>query len=202
ALAFGAQSASGQEVVRGDAAAGLVSHRGKGEVHLVVDPELRDRRMVLKIVILNLSGAPQTFGPDAVTAAAGDANIALITREALLAEQSGAGISSDETATSHSAATLPVTGTGQTDVTSFTGGMGGGIAGVPTSSIDRSQRRSRSADTASLDAVLLKPMTIAPNRADGGQVVTEKLKRTKAQELTVAVTFAGEIHRFAVKAPR
>jgi hypothetical protein len=198
---LGASPLLAQDIVRGDAAAGLVSHLSKGEVHVIADPALNDRRLVLKIVVLNLSGVPQPFGPDAVTVAAGDARIALISREALIAEQTGSGIASDETSQAHAAAALPTNAAGQRDVTSFNGSMGGGIAGVPTSSIDRSQRRSNTAAAAALDAVLLKPMTIRPNGADGGQMMTEKLKRSKTPELVVTVSFAGEVHKFAVKTP-
>jgi hypothetical protein len=80
--------------------------------------------------------------------------------------------------------------------------MGGGVAGVPASSIDRSQRRVNTASVAALDAVLLKPMTIRPNGADGGQVMTDKLKRSKTPDVVVTVSFAGEVHKFAVKTPR
>ena len=48
---------------------------------------------------------------------------------------------------------------------------------------------------------MLKPMTIRANGADGGQVLTDRLKRGKSSEVTVAVAFAGETHRFAFKAP-
>jgi hypothetical protein len=189
-----------QNVVSGDATAGLVSKTAKAEVHLIADAALNDKRLVLKVVILNLSGTAQPFGPDAITVTAGDAPIALATRDALLAGQTGAGATSDETSQARAAAAMPTNGAGQTDVSGFTGGMGGVTAGVPQSAIDRSQRRPNAA--AALDAVLLKPMTVRANGADGGQVLTEKLKRAKVPEVVVAVAFAGEVHRFAVKVPR
>lgn len=198
ALAASIPPASAQNVVSGDAAAGLVSKTGKAEVHLIADPALNDRRLVLKLVVLNLSGSPQPFGPDAVTLTAVDKPIAIASRDALLDQFGGGGSAADETSLSHAAASLPVNGAGQTDVTGFSGSMAGGTAGIPTSSIDRTQRRPATAAAAQLDAVLLKPMTIRPNGADGGQVLTEKLKR-KPAEVKVAVTFAGETHLFAVK---
>jgi hypothetical protein len=200
AAALAAPPLSAQEIVSGDAAAGLVSRTARGEVHLVADPVLNDRRLVLKIVVLNLSGTPQPFAPDAVTITAGETPIALMTRDALVTERTGATISSDETAQAHTTAALPITSTGQTDVSGFTGGSVGGMGGVPTSSIDRAQRRSSNAAT--LDAVLLKPITIRPNAADGGQVITEKLRRAKTPEILVTINFAGDVHRFNVKVPR
>jgi hypothetical protein len=199
-FALAAPSASAQDIVTGDAGAGLVSRMARGEVHLIADPALNDRRLVLKIVVLNLSAQPQSFGPEAVTVVAGDAHISLMSRGALIAEQTGSGTGSDETAQAHAAASLPTNAAGQTDVSGYTGGMGGVIAGVPPSSVNRSQRRSASA--AALDAVLLKPMTIRPNAADGGQVMTEKLRRSKMSDVVVAVGFAGDVHRFRVKVPR
>ncbi|WP_162875485.1 hypothetical protein [Sphingomonas crusticola] len=200
AVALAAPSMPAQEIVSGDAAAGLVSRTARSEVHLVADPMLNDRRLVLKIVILNLSGAPQPFGPDAVTVTAGETPIALMTRDALVTERTGTAIASDETAQAHTTAALPITSTGQTDVSGFTGSSVGVTGGVPASSIDRAQRRPSNA--AALDAVLLKPITIRPNAADGGQVITEKLRRAKTPEVLVTINFAGDVHRFNVKVPR
>jgi hypothetical protein len=196
-----APPAFAQGVISGDATAGLVSRTAKAEVHVVADPALNDWRLVLKIVVLNLSGGAQPFGPDAVQVSAGGAPIALASRDALVAALSGAGSGNGETAQAHATAALPVNGSGQTDVTGFTGTMSGGTAGVPNASIDRTQRRTNPKAVAALDAVLLKPMIIAANGADGGQVLTEQLKRSRTTEVMVAIAFAGETHRFAVKVP-
>ena len=202
AILLAATPATAQDVIRGDASAGLVSKTAKAEVHLIADPALNDRRLVLKIVILNLSGAAQSFGPDAVSVTAGDAPIAIASRAALIADLSGTAGTSGETAQSHATAALPTNGAGQTDVTSFTGGMGSGVGGIPNSAIDRTQRQPDAKAAAQIDAILLKPMTIRANGADGGQVLTERLKRSKTSEVTVAIAFAGETHHFAVKVPR
>jgi hypothetical protein len=196
-----AMPASAQDVIRGDANAGLVSKTAKAEVHLIADPTLNDRRLVLKIVVLNLSGAAQPFGPDAVSITTGDAPVAIASRAALIADLAGTAGASGETAQSHATAAMPTNAAGQTDVTGFTGGMGSGVAGVPNSAIDRVQRQPDARAAAQIDAILLKPMTIRANGADGGQVLTERLKRSKTPEVTVAIAFAGETHRFAVKVP-
>ncbi len=202
AIAVAAPPVFAQNVVKGDATAGLVSKTAKAEVHLITDPALNDKRLVLKIVVLNLSGTPQPFGPDAVTVTAGDAPVAIASRDSLIADLAGgtAG-SSGETAQAHSGAAMTTTGNGQLDVSNYTGGASGGVGGIPTSAIDRSQRRSNAQAAAQLDQVLLKPITIRADGADGGQLLTERLKK-RPSEVTVAVAFAGETHRFAVKVPR
>jgi hypothetical protein len=201
AIAIAPSPATTENLIRGDAVQGLMSRLDKGEVHLIVDPKLNGQRVVLKVVVLNLSGAPQEFGPGAVTASLGALPLVLMRREAVLAEQSGRGNQSDETAQAHAAAAMPTNGAGQTDVSGFTGGMASSTAGVPVSSMSRTQRRPDGAADARLQAVLLKPMTIAAKAADGGQIVTEKLKRGHPAEMIVAVTFAGETHHFAVQVP-
>lgn len=188
-------------LVEGDAVQGLVSKSAKGEVHVIADAALNGRRLVLKIVVLNLSGGPQAFGPDAVRVTAGEAPVALATRDALIADLTGSG-GADETPQAHATASMPVNSAGQTDVSGFTGGMGTVTGGVPASSVDRAQRRGDTQAIAALDAVLLKPMTIRANGADGGQVLTDKLKRSRTPEVTVHVQFAGEEHLFLVKVPR
>ncbi len=202
AFIVAASPAFAQDVVKGDATAGLVSRTAKAEVHLIADPALNDKRLVLKVIVLNLSGAAQTFGPDAISVRAGDAAVAIASRDSLVAGMTGggSGTNSDETAQAHATAALPVTSSGQKDVTSFTGAMGGGTGGIPDAALDRSERRPNAQAVAQLDQVLLKPMTIRANGADGGQVLTEKLRK-RPSEVTVAVAFAGETHRFAVKVP-
>jgi hypothetical protein len=201
AVAFAAPPVFAQDVVKGDATAGLVSKTAKAEVHLITEPALNDKRLVLKVVVLNLSGMPQPFGPDAVTVTAGDAPVAMASRDSLIADLAGgSGGGNGETAQAHSGAAMTVTGNGQLDVSNYTGGASGGVGGIPTSAIDRSQRRPNEQAIAQLDQVLLKPMTIRANGADGGQVLTERLKK-RPSEVTVAVAFAGETHRFAVKVP-
>ncbi|HSI16313.1 MAG TPA: hypothetical protein VK980_00985 [Sphingomonas sp.] len=195
-------------IVTGDATAGLMSRQALGEVHIVADPALSDGRLVLRIVVLNRGKAPAPFGPEDVSIAIADGTpISLLSRAALLAEQGGGGRSAGtaETAQAHAAAALPVNGAGQTDVSGFSGGMGTTVAGVPQGTIDQSQRRvdpKAAAAVAALDAVLLKPMTLKPGAADGGQVVTTKLKRGKAASVVVTVMFAGEAHRFDVAVPK
>lgn len=188
--------------VQGDATAGLVSKQAKGEVHIVSDPALNEGRLVLRVVILNRGAEAAPFGPADISIAASDGTpVPLIARETLLAEQAGGRkVRSDETGQAHATAALPIT-SGQTDVSSFTGTMGATTAGVPQSMLDRAPGGRNEAAWKALDAVLLKPMTLRPGAADGGQVVTTKLKRGKGP-LIVTVSFAGEQHRFEVAVPK
>jgi len=194
--------------VQGDATVGLVSQQAKGEVHLVSDPALNEGRLVLRVVILNRGAEAAPFGPaDIGIATADGTRVALVPRETLLSEQAGVpgARSTGETSQAHATASLATNGQGQTDVTSYTGAMSVNTAGVPQSTIDRAQRSGGDARSSAawkaLDAVLLKPMTLRPGAADGGQVVTTKLKRGKGP-LTVTVSFAGETHRFEVTVPK
>jgi hypothetical protein len=202
-----AQQTAQAPIVTGDAAAGLMSRRTLGEVHVVADPALADGRLVLRIVVLNRGKAPAPFGPDDVSVATADGTqIVLMSRAALLAEQGGdpRSAATGETTQAHAAPSLPVNGAGQTDVSGFSGGMGTTVAGVPQGAIDRSRRADPKtvAAVAALDAVLLKPIMLKPGAADGGQIVTTKLKRGKTVSVTVTVMFAGEEHRFDVAVPK
>lgn len=203
ALAVAPAALGQQAPVQGDAVAGLVSRQAKGEVHVVSDSTLADGRLVLRIVVLNRGTETAPFGPGDVSVATSDgAPVPLVPRETLLAEVGGTsgGRSAGETSQAHSTASLAINGQGQTDVSSFTGSMSVNTAGVPQSTIDRAQRGDANR-SAALDAVLLKPMTLRPGAADGGQVVTTKLKRGKGP-LIVTVVFAGETHRFEIVVPR
>ena len=199
---------AGPPVVTGDATAGLVSKQAIGEVHVVADPALANGRLVLRIVVLNRGKAPAEFGPTSVSVASRDGvAVPLVPRDALLDEQGGValGAVTEDTSQSHAGAAMLVTPNGQTDVTGFTGGSGTTYGGVPQSTMDRSQRRTdpkSTAAVAALDAVLLKPITLKPGAADGGQVVTTRLKRGKPAAVIVTVAFAGETHRFDVAVPK
>ena len=187
--------------VTGDAVAGLVSHQAKGEVHLSIDQKLADGRLVLRIVILNRGSAAASFTPsDVKVTSAEGAPIALVPREQLLAEQAGVGQAGVETSQAHAAPQMPVNQAGQTDVSGFTGGAGATTAGIPQSVLARSGKPSPA--TAALDAVLLKPIVLKPGAADGGQAVTTKIRRGKSPNVTVAIAFAGEEHRFQVAVPK
>jgi len=197
----------GPEPVTGNAAtdAGLVSRGTAGEVRLLTDAGLNDGRAAIRLLVTNRGTVPQPFGPDAVAVSADGRPVALATRAGLLGLEQGRESTLRETAQGRATAALPVNSAGQTDVGGYTGGMGGNMGGVPGDSVGRAGRaRGKAVDpayAAQLDAVLLKPATVAPGAATSGQLFTDKLKR-RARQLDVTVTFAGEAHRFRIDAPR
>ena len=195
-----APPAMAQEVT-GDAVAGLVSRQAKGEVHLSIDPKLADGRLVLRIVVVNRSGAVANFAPGDVKVTSPEGVvIALVPRAELLAEQAGGGQAGVETSQAYAGPQMPVTPSGQADVSVFTGTANGATAGIPQAVLARNGKPN--AATAALDSVLLKPIILRPGAVDGGQVVTTKLKRGKTPNVTVWVAFAGEDHRFQVAVPK
>lgn len=207
ALVLGSGSAARAQLpaaVSGNAVAGLVSRTAKAEVHLLIDPKLSDGSIVIKLVVLNRTGAPVLFGPDAVAATAPDGTpVPLIPREALLARLGGAAAGPRETNNAHETPVLPtLNSAGQQDVTGFSGGMGMTTSGVPASALERSAAVASPGTRARYEAVLLKPMSIPAGGADGGQVFTQRLRRGKLSQVLVSVAFAGETHRFRVDVPR
>jgi hypothetical protein len=192
--------AMAQEVT-GDAVAGLVSRQAKGEVHLSIDPKLADGRLVLRIVVVNRSGAVANFAPGDVKVTSPEGVvIALVPRAELLAEQASSGQAGVETSQAYAGAAVPIVPGGQANITTFTGAANGGTAGIPQAVLARSGKPSPA--TVALDAVLLKPVVLKPGAVDGGQVVTTKLRRSKTPNVTVWVAFAGEDHRFQVAVPK
>jgi hypothetical protein len=200
AIVASAPAAMAQDVT-GDAVAGLVSRQTKGEVHLSIDPKLADGRLVLRIVVVNRSGAVANFAPADVKVTSPEGIvIALVPRAELLAEQAGSGQAGVETSQAYAGAEVPIVPGGQANVSTFTGAANGGTAGIPQAVLARSGKPTPA--TAALDAVLLKPLVLKPGAVDGGQVVTTKLRRGKTPNVTVWVGFAGEEHRFQVAVPK
>lgn len=187
-------------LVTGDAVAGLVSTSPSAEVHLLSDPALNNKRLVLKLVVVNRSSQPQPLDPGSVTVKAGDDVIPLASRDELVG---GAPDASDnrETAQGHANPSLPVTTSGQTDVSGFTGGMGAQVGGVPVDRVGRASKADPKL-AAAIDAVLLKSIILAPGKADGGQLLTRQFKGKTPKTVEVDVRFAGEVHRFEVAVPR
>ncbi|MBR0552791.1 hypothetical protein [Stakelama marina] len=193
------QSSGVETPISGDAQAGLVSRTDKGEVHLIVDPVLNDHRLVLRVVVLNRSDAPQPLGPASVHVDSDRGAVAIATAQDLSGgeRKRGPGGGSRQ---AYANPGLPTNAAGQKDVTGFTGSMGSAVGGVPNGEIDRAQ--SDDAAPNPVVAALLKPTTLAPGAADGGLLLTEPLKRGRYKRVTVTVDFAGEAHRFTVDVPR
>jgi hypothetical protein len=201
------------------AVAGLSSTKERGVISIAADPALSDGRLVIKVVAFNRKTEPAGFGPAhvSISTAAGKP-VALILLEQLVQEtQRAAGVRSRQaSSTDHDPsnyshpgiATAGVGGSGEPDVSSYSG------ANNPTSGVVSPHTRATSGGRISeaelkaridmLKAGILQPMTIAPAKAAGGQVVTEKLKfaRREARALHVVVQFNDEQHEFDFEAPR
>jgi hypothetical protein len=198
--------------------AGLSSTKDHGVVSVVVEPQLSDGRLMMKIVAFNRTREPASFS-DAnvkVTTAAGN-TVALIPLEQLIRDEQRAVRSqnekisvSDHNPSNYSHPGIPTNGVGgggEPDVGGFAG------ANNPTSGVVSSHTPTAAtphadpqldARIANLNAAILHPMTIAPATAAGGEVVTEKLKfsRKEPRTLHVLVDFNGEQHEFQIEAPR
>jgi hypothetical protein len=214
-LFFGASF--GTQTMAQGAAPTLSSTKDRGVVSIIVDPELSDGRLVMKIVAFNRLREPASFS-DAnlkITKASGDA-VALVPLEQLVRETERAASSSrrhiasnDHNPSNYSHPGIPTNGVGgggEPDVGGYTG------ANNPTSGVVSSHTPTSAAPQANphmaeqveaLKAAILQPLTIAPATASGGQVVTERLKfaRKQPRTLHVVVDFNGEQHAFDFEAP-
>jgi hypothetical protein len=199
---------------------GLSSTKERGVISIASDPALSDGRLLIKVVAFNRRPEPAGFGPAnvSISTTAGKP-VALILLEQLVQEtQKAAGVrtrqasSTDHDPSNYShpgIATAGVGGSGEPDVSGYSG------ANNPTSGVVSPHTRATSnARTMSdaelkaridmLNAGILQPMTIAPAKAAGGQVVTEKLKfaRKEARALHIVVQFNDEQHEFDFEVPR
>lgn len=176
-----------------------VSAQPAGEVHLVVDPALSDKRLSMRIVVLNRSTQPHPFGPEAIAVTVAGKPLKIASRAALL------GASEDDTLVNANrapaGAAMPTNGAGQTDVSGFNGGMGMATGGIPNDRVNRAPRKEDPQLAAALDAALLRSATVAPGKTAAGQVFSDRL-RGRAKQVEIDVSFAGEHHRFAVEVPK
>lgn len=186
--------------------AGLSSSKDKGMVSVVADPALSDGRLILKVVAYNKTDQPASFSDDQVKVfkASGKA-VKLISVNQLIAEVKGE--SPDSRTERHNPANYggrPIgqDDAGRPDVGGYTGGgaqMGGMVSPhTDTNAPVRGEDPATRAQIESLKQGILHPMTIAPSKAEGGQIVTEKLRfgRKDERALRVTVSFNGEEHEF------
>lgn len=190
----------------------------QSSVSILVEPQLNDGRLVIKVAAKNLGGAAVPFGPSAISIAKPSSEAIAIYPLAHLVDdvRMAAGLSAETapaTAPTQGAYSAPqqnVRDGGQMDVTGFTGGstVGG----------DEYVRRSRSSrkvkptiseaeaaqQIAALNQAILKDTTLAPGQVAAGQLVSEKLQFGKKEERTlhVRVRVAGEEHPFTIAAPK
>jgi hypothetical protein len=183
-------------------------------VSVLVEPQLNDGRLVVRIAAKNFGATAVPFGPANVVISkpAGEV-VALYPLQALLDDvRIAAGMTpeSSETALTQGAYASPQMNVrdGKVDPTGFTGGSTVGRdeyirrnqkhAGKP--SIGKAEAESQ---IAALKRAILPDSSLAPGQIAAGQVVSQKLtfKRGEDRTLHLRIRFAGDEHAFTIEAP-
>lgn len=206
----------GQPVVAAQPAPPVAeSKQARTSVSVLVDPQLSDGRLVVKIAAKNLTAHSVPFGPAGVSIAKlnGQA-IALYPLQSLVNDvRVAAGMSVEgpagaaPTQGAYASPQMSVRD-GRVDPTGFTGGS---VVGRDEY-IRRNQTRRRKATISEADAqaqigalkqAILQDSTLAPGQIAVGQVVSEKLSFKKGEDRTLhlRIRIAGDEHGFTIAAP-
>ena len=187
-------------------------------VSVVVDPQLNDGRLVIKIAAKNGTTAAIPFGPSSIsiTKPTGEP-IALNSLQQLVDDVRMAGGLTTEavpgqapTPGAYAAAQTQVDNAGHPDVSGYTGG-----SGIATNEIVRRTNRASpkskpsidrataEAQIAALKQAILQDSMIRPGQITVGQLVSQKLNFKKGEDRTLhlRVRIAGDEHSFTVAAP-
>lgn len=192
------------------ASLGITSTRGAGAVSVQTDPVLSNGRLVMKIAAHNSSDKEAELTSTAVQVFIGaNKPVAVLTLDQLIAEARGGpsaerSMNSAHQSSNYSRPTTTTTSSGELDVTGVTGASDA----IGRSVSERSGARPPKTDPATeayveaLRSGILQSVQIAPGKAAGAQVVTEKLKFTRKDPrvLRVVVAFNGESHEFEFEA--
>jgi hypothetical protein len=194
------------------------SKQAHSSVSVLVDPQLNDGRLVVKIAAQNKSGAAVPFGPASISVAKPNGEqIALLPLGRLIEDvRVAAGMSAPggtqqaPTAGAYAAPNISSSAAGRPDVSNYTGGSG--IAGDEI--IRRSnQQRARTkpsiskeqaeAQIATLRQAILQDSTLQPGQVAAGQIVSDKLSFKKGEDRTLhlRIRIAGDEHGFTIAAP-
>lgn len=187
--------------------------KSMGEVSIVPEPKRVNGGLILKVVALNQSQKPASFGPEDVQISTADGKaVPIMSLDALIAQvkaQAGGGSAGSGSYNSSYTAGPATTYNqfGQPDVHNFTG------SSAPLSGQINSQAPVKTGSAAdspavqqrieSLQAGILQDVTIAPGDVKGGELVTQRIKfhwREK-HTLHIAVRFNGEEYDFEMAAP-
>ena len=193
------------------ASLGLTSTRATGSVSVQTDPVLSSGRLVMKVAAHNSSDKPVELTSAAVQVFIGaDKPVMVLTVDQLVAEARGGpaaerSMNSAHQSSNYSRPTTTTSGSGELDVSGITGASDA----VGRAVSERSSSRPAKTDPATeayveaLKTGILQSLQIAPGKAAGAQVVTEKLKfaRKDPHVLRVVVAFNGESHEFEFEAP-
>jgi hypothetical protein len=193
------------------------SKHAHSSVSVLVDPQLNDGRLVVKIAAQNKSTTPVPFGPSSISVSKPNGEqIALLPLARLIGDVRLAAGMSDQGATqqaptagAYAAPSVSVGSGGRPDVSGYTGGSG--IAGDEI--IRRNQQRARTRPSiseeqaeeqiATLKQAILQDTTLQPGQVAAGQIVSEKLTFRKGEDRTLhlRIRIAGDEHGFTIAAP-
>ena len=189
---------------------GLISTLPGGVISIKADPVLSNGRLVLRVVAFNQGGAPAALSSaDIKLYTSANQPVALLSLDQLIAEVSApAPERPTGSATGYGGQALATGQDGRLDVSGFSGSnqtVAGGLSSQVQSQIGAPRKLSK-ADQAQVDGLragILQSVTVAPNTAAGGQIVSDKLKfdRDAPRELKMVVRFNGEKHGFIFTAP-
>jgi hypothetical protein len=192
------------------------SKRPHSSVSVLVEPQLNDGRLVVRIAAKNLGATPASFGPSSVRIAKPSGEtIALYPLEALVDDVRAAAGMAPETASAVAptqgayAAPQVATRDGRPDVSNYTGGsaVGGDEYIRRNHQVRRGKPTISEADAQSqivvLKQAILQEKNIGSAQIAAGQIVSDKLKFKKGEDRTLhlRIRFAGDEHGFTIKAP-
>lgn len=188
---------------------GLVSTQAAGTVSIKADPVLSDGRLVLRVAVFNNGATPAAFSPADIKIFVGGQVVTLLSLDQLIAEVGNpAPARPTGSATGYGGQALATGQDGRLDVSGFSGAnqtVGGGLSSQVQAQIGGSRKLGKAdqAQVESLKAAILQPTEVAPGKAVGGQIVSEKLKFAPGapREVKMLVRFNGEKHGFIFDAP-
>jgi len=190
----------------------------QSSVSVLVEPQLNDGRLVIRLAAKNLGASPVTFGPSSVSIAKpGGETVAVMPLAILIDDVRVAGglpvTTAPAMAPTQGAYAAPQQNIrdGRVDVSGFTGGSAVGGDEYIRQNQSRSKSKTRptisaaeaEAQIAALKQGILQDSTLAPGKIAAGQVVTEQLKFGKKEDRTLhlRVRVANEEHSFTLAAP-
>lgn len=187
---------------------GLVSAQTAGTISIKADPVLSDGRLVLRVAAFNSGAAPAAFSPTDIKIFVGGQVVALQSLDQLIAEVGTTPARPTGSATGYGGQAMATGQDGRLDVSGFSGAnqtVGGGLSSQVQAQIGGTRKLTK-ADQAQIDglkAAILQPTQVAPGKAVGGQVVSDKLKFAAGapREVKMLVRFNGEKHGFIFDAP-
>lgn len=186
--------------------------KASGEVSIVPQPSLVNGELILKVVALNQSQKPATFGPQDIQITTADGKtVPVMTLDALIAlvkddARAGATAPASYNPSYASGPATTYSQSGAPDVHNFTGSsapISGQInpeAPVGNARVDSAALEQQ---IASLKAGILQDVTIGPGEVKGGEVVSHPIRFHWREKHTLRITvrFNGEQYDFEMAAP-